>query len=166
MSAKGRNDVPGAENLLRGPEQSRQANFLELFFDLVLVFALKGVVDRVTPDLLSDDLVIRWASLLYALLLALPLLWLWTTTAHITSRFDPRHQGIQLMVLLSALGLLLMSTSLQDAFIGRGLVFAVPYVLLHLGRPLILAALVRGHAPFRASISGRRRGPPSRPCRG
>ncbi|MBQ1072675.1 low temperature requirement protein A [Micromonospora sp. C31] len=142
------NGGPETGGLLRGPEQSRQANFLELFFDLVLVFALKGVVDRVTPDLLSDDLVIRWASLLYALVLALPLLWLWTTTAHITSRFDPRHQGIQVMVLVSAFGLLLMTTSLQDAFIGRGLVFAVPYVLLQVGRPLILAALVRGRVPL------------------
>ncbi|MEV1145255.1 low temperature requirement protein A [Micromonospora sp. NPDC049799] len=147
-SAGGRNDAPGAENLLRGPEQSRQANFLELFFDLVLVFALKGVVDRVTPDLLSDEPVIRWASLLYALVLVLPLLWLWTTTAHITSRFDPRHQGIQLMVLASAFGLLLMTTSLLDAFIGRGLAFAMPYVLLQLGRPLILAVMLRGHVPL------------------
>ncbi|TWJ21331.1 low temperature requirement protein LtrA [Micromonospora endolithica] len=146
-TGEGRDD-PG--KLLRGPEQSRQANFLELFFDLVLVFALKGVVDRVTPDLLDSDLAIRWSSLLYAVLLALPLLWLWTTTVHITSRFDPRHQGIQVMVLVSAFGLLLMTTSLAHAFIGRGLVFAVPYVVLQVGRPLILAALVRGHLPLRA----------------
>jgi hypothetical protein len=43
-----------ARDVLRGEEESRQANFLELFFDLVLVFALIGVVSRVVPDLLSD----------------------------------------------------------------------------------------------------------------
>ncbi|WP_262284992.1 hypothetical protein [Micromonospora sp. MA102] len=36
-----------------------------MFFDLVLVFALIGVVSRVVPDLLSDDVRPRWLSLLY-----------------------------------------------------------------------------------------------------
>ena len=60
--------------MLRAEEESRQANFLELFFDLVLVFALIGVVSRVVPDLLSDLVHLRWLSLLYTVVLALPLL--------------------------------------------------------------------------------------------
>ncbi|NYH44737.1 low temperature requirement protein LtrA [Micromonospora jinlongensis] len=121
-----------------GRESAGQANFLELFFDLVLVFALNGVVSRIVPSLSSDDVTVRWASLSDTVVLALPLLWLWTTTGHITSRFDPRQRLIQLMVLASALGILIMSTSLPYAFYGRGLAFAVPYVLLQVGRPLLL----------------------------
>ncbi|MFF5051668.1 low temperature requirement protein A [Micromonospora sp. NPDC000663] len=121
-----------------GRESAGQSNFLELFFDLVLVFALNGVVSRIVPSLTSDDVSVRWASLYETVILALPLLWLWTTTGHITSRFDPRQRLIQLMVLASAFGILIMSTSLPYAFYGRGLAFALPYVLLQVVRPLLL----------------------------
>ncbi|MGN9813677.1 low temperature requirement protein A [Micromonospora sp. BQ11] len=136
--------VPG------GRESAGQANYLELFFDLVLVFALNGVVSRIVPSLASDDIVTRWASLLYTLVLALPLLWLWTTTSHITSRFDPGQRTIQLMVLASAFGMLIMATSLPYAFFGRGMAFALPYVLLQVGRPLLLIPTLPVGDPVRA----------------
>ncbi|MCW3840671.1 low temperature requirement protein A, partial [Micromonospora yasonensis] len=135
---------PG-QDLLQRREDVRQANFLELFVDLVLVFALAGVVSRVARDLVSDDVIVRWRAMAYMLVLALPLIWLWITTAHITSWFDPRRPKIQWIVLASAFGLLVMSSSLPSAFIGRGLAFVVPYVMLQVGRPLILMPALRGH---------------------
>ncbi|MEO3778270.1 low temperature requirement protein A [Micromonospora sp. B11E3] len=131
--------------LLQRREEVRQANFLELFVDLVLVFALAGVVSRVTRDIFSDDPVVRWQSLAYLLVLTLPLLWMWITTAHITSWFDPRRHKIQWIVLASAFGLLVMSTSLPFVFVGRGLAFVLPYVILQCGRPLVLMLALRGH---------------------
>ncbi|MFI6263220.1 low temperature requirement protein A [Micromonospora sp. NPDC051006] len=148
--------------IIRGEEDAQQASFLELFFDLVLVFALVGVVSRMVPDLLSENVGVRWRSLLYTLVLALPLLWLWTTTAYVTSRFDYRNRWIQLLVLVSAFGLLVMATSLYE-FEQRGAAFAVVYVVLHIGRPLVLRPLLREHEDVRglytrlaiwASISG------------
>jgi low temperature requirement protein LtrA len=145
------NTVRGeVENTLRGEEDSRQANFLELFFDLMLVFALIGVVSRVVPDLLAERATERWLALSYMIVLALPFLWLWTTTTYITSRFDPRHHRVQLMVLVSAFGQVIMSTSLPYAFVGRGLAFAAPYVLLQIVRPLLLLPLVRQREELRS----------------
>ncbi|MFG1660342.1 low temperature requirement protein A [Micromonospora chersina] len=142
----GRSSGPAqAGGILRSEEDARQASFLELFFDLALVFALTGVVSRIVPDLLSDNVHVRWLSLLYTIVLALPLLWLWTTTAYITSRFDCRSRWIQLLVLVSAFGLLIMATSLRYEFETRGASFAVVYVVLHVGRPLLLRPLLRGH---------------------
>ncbi|MEU1688930.1 low temperature requirement protein A [Micromonospora sp. NPDC005707] len=135
--------------IMRGEEDAQQASFLELFFDLVLVFALVGVVSRMGPDLLSDDVGVRWLSLLYAAVLALPLLWLWTTTAYLTSRFDYRNGWIQLLVLVSAFGLLIMATSLYE-FEQHGATFAIVYVVLHIGRPLLLRPLLRKHEQVRA----------------
>ncbi|MCW3819096.1 low temperature requirement protein A [Micromonospora sp. DR5-3] len=132
-------------DLLQRREDVRQANFLELFVDLVLVFALAGVVNRVARDIVSDDVLARWRAMAYMLVLSLPLIWLWITTAHITSWFDPRRRKIQYIVLASAFGLLVMSSSLPSAFIGRGLAFVLPYVILQLGRPLILIPTLRGH---------------------
>ncbi|SCL63968.1 Low temperature requirement protein LtrA [Micromonospora eburnea] len=126
--------------------ESRRANFLELFFDLVLVFALSGVVSRVVPDMSADIAARQWAGLLYVLVLVLPMMWLWTTTAHITSRFDPRRPAVQAMVLLTALGVVFMASSLPYAFVERGYAFAVPYVLLQVGRPLVLIWLLLDRA--------------------
>ncbi|MDZ5445851.1 low temperature requirement protein A [Micromonospora sp. 4G57] len=133
------------QDLLQRREDVRQANFLELFIDLALVFALAGVVSRVARDIVSEDLVVRWRAMTYLLVLALPLIWLWITTAHITSWFDPRRRKIQWIVLASAFGLLVMSTSLPYAFVGRGWAFVLPYVILLCGRPLILMPALRGH---------------------
>nr|WP_269459258.1 low temperature requirement protein A [Micromonospora echinaurantiaca] len=138
-----RHDVGRAESAVR---DGRRANFLELFFDLVLVFALAGVVSRVAPDLSADSVAKRWAGLLYILVLVLPIMWLWTTTAHITSRFDPRRPVVQAMVLLTALGVVFMASALPYAFFERGYAFAVPYVVLQVGRPLVLNTLVRDRA--------------------
>ncbi|MFF4877588.1 low temperature requirement protein A [Micromonospora sp. NPDC000668] len=135
--------------ILRGEEDAQQASFLELFFDLVLVFALVGVVGRMVPELLSDSAGMRWLALLDVVVLGLPLLWLWTTTAYVTSRFDYRNRWIQLLVLVSAFGLLIMATSLYE-FEQRGVAFAVVYVLLHIGRPLLLRPLLREHKEVRA----------------
>ncbi|MFC0505354.1 low temperature requirement protein A [Micromonospora costi] len=142
----GRRDGGGqGEDLLLRREDVRQANFLELFVDLVLVFALAGVVTRVARDIISEDVVVRWRSMAFLLVLALPLIWLWITTAHITSWFDPRRRKIQWIVLASAFGMLVMASSVPHAFVGRGLAFVVPYVLLQCGRPLILMPALRGH---------------------
>ncbi|MEU4565107.1 low temperature requirement protein A [Micromonospora sp. NPDC023956] len=136
----------GGEDLLHRREDVRQANFLELFVDLVLVFALSGVVNRVVRDITADETLVRIRSLGYLLVLALPLIWLWVTTAHITSWFDPRRRRIQWLVLASAFGLLVMSSSLPAVFDGRGWAFALPYVLLRVARPLVLIPTLRGHA--------------------
>ncbi|WP_346121898.1 low temperature requirement protein A [Micromonospora coerulea] len=133
------------QDLLQRREDVRQANFLELFVDLVLVFALAGVVTRVARDIVSEDVVVRWRAMAYLPVLSLPLIWLWITTAHITSWFDPRRRKIQWIVLASAFGLLVMSTSLPRAFVGRGWAFVLPYVILQCGRPLILMPALRGH---------------------
>ncbi|WP_210405982.1 low temperature requirement protein A [Micromonospora sp. MH33] len=134
-----------SQDLLQRREDVRQANFLELFVDLVLVFALAGVVSRVARDIVSEDVVVRWRSIAFLPVLSLPLIWLWITTAHITSWFDPRRRRIQWIVLASAFGLLVMSTSLPYAFVGRGWAFVLPYVILLCGRPLVLMPALRGH---------------------
>ncbi|MCX4470839.1 low temperature requirement protein A [Micromonospora sp. NBC_01655] len=147
----GRTSEPArAGGILRSEEDARQSSFLELFFDLVLVFALLGVVSRIVPDLLSNNVRLHWLSLPNTVVLALPLLRLWTTTTYITSRFDCRNHWIQLLVLVSAFGLLIMATSLPYEFEARGESFAVVYVLLHIGRPLLLRPLLREHEAIRA----------------
>ncbi|MEV1144877.1 low temperature requirement protein A [Micromonospora sp. NPDC049799] len=69
-----------------------------------------------------------------------------TTTSHITSRFDARRRAVQAMVLLTAFGVVFMASSLPYAFRERGWAYAVPYVVLQVGRPLVVIRLGRDPA--------------------
>ncbi|MEV5693005.1 low temperature requirement protein A [Micromonospora globbae] len=131
--------------LLRGERSNQQAGFVELFFDLVLVFALNRVVAVSAAGLASASRVERWDAFLRGLLVILPLMWVWGITAYVTARFDPRRTPIQLMVLVSALGMLLLGAAIPEAFDGQAFVFAGSYVVLQAGRSLALHRMLQGH---------------------
>ncbi|OKJ46688.1 hypothetical protein AMK25_06085 [Micromonospora sp. TSRI0369] len=132
--------------LLRGEWSKQEASFVELFFDLVLVFALNRVVATSTSQLASSPSSAgRWASLLQALLLILPLMWVWSMTAYSTARFEPRRLAVQVMVLVTAFGVLLLGVVTPKAFGGSAWMFAGVYVALQAGRALVVAVALRSH---------------------
>ncbi|MFG1678469.1 low temperature requirement protein A [Micromonospora sp. NPDC049282] len=130
--------------LLRGERSKQEASFVELFFDLVLVFALNRLVAS-TAQLASASGAVRWASLLQALLLILPLIWVWSMTAYSTARFEPRRLAVQVMVLVTAFGVLLLGVATPRAFDGSAWMFASVYVALQAGRALVVALALRSH---------------------
>ncbi|WP_165878283.1 low temperature requirement protein A [Micromonospora sp. MW-13] len=134
-----------AVRLLRGERSQQQASFVELFFDLVVVFALNQVVASTAPGLGSASVVEQWTTLLQATLLVLPLIWVWTLTAYGTARFDPRGNAAQVVVLVTAFGVLLLGVIVADAFETTVLAFAVIYVALQVGRVTVLALTLRTH---------------------
>ncbi|MGW4461329.1 low temperature requirement protein A [Micromonospora sp. NPDC004704] len=117
--------------LLRGPNTPMQPAFLELFYDLVYVFALTQIT-----HLLVDDL--TWRGALRAFVLLLALWWIWVLTAWLTDQFDPQHPLLQLYVILVMLGVLLMAIVLPQAFTRYGLLFALTYVTIHLTRHVFI----------------------------
>jgi len=132
----------GAAELLRRPGEPQRAAFLELFFDLVFVFALAT---------LSQELIERlgWSGGFQTLVLLLALWWVWSLTAGITDRFGPQRLAIQLMVIATMLGSLVMGAALPEAFGGQGLVFAGVYVGIQISRSLFLVLALRGHEVHR-----------------
>lgn len=136
--------------MLRGPESAQQATYVELFFDLVMVFALNRLVAYAEsalegPGLTSSDVARRWIAIGQILLLFAPLIWTWMLTAYVTARFDPRSPNTQLVVLGTAFALLVMGTSVPYAFDAGGLSFALAFAVTHVGRVLVTGYLVRGH---------------------
>jgi low temperature requirement protein LtrA len=127
----------GTAGLVRRPEDPQQATFLELFFDLVFVLALAQ---------LSRGLVrhLAWGGALQTLVLLLALVWVWGQTSGLTDRLDPRRAPIQLIVLWSMLGSLVLAAVAPEAFVRQGLVFAVAYVAIHLGRAVVIVLLRSG----------------------
>ncbi|MFK3980018.1 low temperature requirement protein A [Micromonospora sp. NPDC050397] len=117
--------------LVRGPGSPMQPAFLELFYDLVYVFALTQITHLLVQDL-------SWRAALRAFVLLLALWWIWVLTAWLTDQFDPQHPLLQLYVILVMLGVLLMAIVLPQAFARYGLLFAVAYVAIHLTRHVFI----------------------------
>ena len=100
---------------------------LELFFDLVYVFAITQL-----SHLLLSHLSVGGA--LETLFLLLVVWWAWVYTTWVTNWFDPERLPVRLMLVAVMLASLLMSVAIPDAFGERGLMFALAYVSIQVGR--------------------------------
>jgi low temperature requirement protein LtrA len=136
-----------AVGLLRPEGSATQASFVELFFDLFVVFTLTRLVSYAVANLSPDtEPLERWITLARALLMLLTLLWAWTITTYVTAWFDPKRPVVQIFVVSTAFGMLIMGASILQAFDGRAAGFAYPYVIMQLVRTLALGLMLRGHA--------------------
>ncbi|MDI5942657.1 low temperature requirement protein A, partial [Micromonospora sp. DH15] len=130
--------------LLRGAVSSPRASFLELFFDLVFVFALTRVSQRIIDDVASPGRDV-WSEVAQTLLLFLALWLVWTLTAWVTSRYEPERGVIQFVVVASMFGSMVMAVALPRAFAERALTFACAYLAMQIGRPLLVTVALRRH---------------------
>jgi low temperature requirement protein LtrA len=114
--------------------QQRVTN-VELFFDLVYVFAITQLTRFLEEDL-------TWQGVSRALLLLLAIWWAWIYTAWVTNWLHPDARAVRIVLFGAMLASLIVSATLPDAFGERGLVFAVTYVIMQLGRTcfVVLAA--------------------------
>src|SRR5919112_2493684 len=99
----------------------------ELFFDLVYVFAVTQLSHR-----LLEELTI--ANALETLFLLLAVWWAWVYTTWVTNWFDPDRLPVRLMLVGVMLASLVMSAAIPEAFSERGLMFALAYVTIQVGR--------------------------------
>ncbi|HVG98488.1 MAG TPA: low temperature requirement protein A [Chloroflexota bacterium] len=106
---------------------------LELFFDLVYVFAVTQL-----SHLLLEHLTLHGAF--QTLLLLLAVWWAWIDTAWVTNWFDPDRRPVRQMLMLVMLASLIVSATIPQAFGPYGLIFACAYVALQVGRCLFCVA--------------------------
>ena len=121
-----------------GGEQATTA--LELFFDLVYVFAVTQL-----SHLLIGSL--TWAGAGRTAFLLVVVWWAWIYTTWMVNWFDPEHPRVRVVLLGAMLVSLLMAAALPGALKDHGLLFAGAYVVLQVGRNGAAAAIVdRTHA--------------------
>ncbi|MFK3983894.1 low temperature requirement protein A [Micromonospora sp. NPDC050397] len=136
-------------NLLRKRESPQRPTFLELFFDLVYVFALTRIVHELVLDYtrghVAETLTTSLSENGETLLLFLALWWIWAQTAWTTSRYDPFQPAIQFVVLATMFGSLLLAVAISGALAETGLLFASTYVAIQVGRTLFFVLTLRGH---------------------
>ncbi|MDQ4002019.1 MAG: low temperature requirement protein A, partial [Actinomycetota bacterium] len=104
---------------------------LELFFDLVYVFAITQL-----SHLLLDHLTVGGA--LETLFLLLAVWWAWVYTTWIANWFDPDRLPVRLLLVALMLASLVMSVAIPEAFGERGLMFALAYVTIQVGRTVFV----------------------------
>src|SRR5918998_3558735 len=121
-------DADHGGGLLRARDgEEQRVTPLELFFDLVYVFAITQL-----SHLLLDHLTIEGA--LETLFLLLVVWWAWQYTTLFTNWFDPDRLAVRLVLVAVMLASLVMSVAIPEAFSDRGLMFAAAYVAIQVGR--------------------------------
>lgn len=123
--------------------EEQRATFLELFFDLVFVFA----VTQVSHVLLEDISLTGAAKTLFLLLVVW---WAWIYTAWMTNWFDPDEVAVRIVLLAGMLASLLMAIAIPEAFGDRALLFAAGYVGLQLVRNTFVVLAIHDSEPLRA----------------
>ena len=124
-------------SLLRDRAGEQRVTNIELFFDLVYVFA----VTQLSHHLLEHPTV--EGALQTALLLAI--VWLpWAYTTWVTNWFDPERIPIRSLLVVLMLASLVMSAGLPEAFDARGLMVAAALVAIQVGRTVFVVLAIPG----------------------
>jgi low temperature requirement protein LtrA len=124
-------------DLVRRTAGAARVTNVELFFDLVYVFA----VTQLSHHLLHNPTVT--GALQTALLLAM--VWLvWAYTAWVTNWLDPQRMPVRLLLIALLLVALVMWAAIPEAFGSRGLIIGIGYAVSQIGRSVFaLVALWR-----------------------
>jgi low temperature requirement protein LtrA len=124
------------------------ATTLELFYDLVFVFA----ITQVSHVILDHE--VTWEYAGQAALCLLVVWWAWQYTTWVTNELDPESSVVRLLLIALMLASLLMAIAIPEAFGDKALLFAGSYVAIQVGRHAFLTFA----AAERASVERERAG--------
>jgi low temperature requirement protein LtrA len=121
----------------RQVEPGQRVTPLELFFDLVFVFAITQVT-----GFLADNP--TWGGLLRGLMLLGALWWAWAAYAWLTNTLNPEEGAVRLAVFGSIGAMLIVSLATPNAFGADGVVFGVSYFVVRALHLVLYAIAGRG----------------------
>lgn len=129
----------------RAHENHGKVTSVELFFDLIFVFA----VTQLSHSLLEHFTLL---GALHTLLLTLGVWWVWIYTSWVTNWLDPEKIPTRLALLVLMLAGLILSASIPEAWTERAVSFACAYVFMQVGRSLYFLWAVAGNAGMVANF--------------
>ncbi|MGE8096802.1 low temperature requirement protein A [Pseudomonas fluorescens] len=121
----------------RGSQDSGKVGMIELFFDLVFVFA----VTQLSHTLLAH---LTIGGAVQVALMMVAVWWVWIFTSWVTNWLDPEKLPIRLGLFGLMVAGLLLSSSIPKAFTEHGVMFAAAFVFMQVGRTLFAIWAVRG----------------------
>lgn len=125
---------------VRGHHESSRVTFVELFFDLVFVFA----VTQLSHGLLAQ---LSLTGLAHATVLLIAVWWSWINAAWVTNWLDPARPAVRMMLFALMLAGLVFAAAIPRAFEDRAVAMAVAYVSMHLVRDLTMLWSLNRHDP-------------------
>ena len=126
------------QNLLRTRQGHTRVTYVELFFDLVFVFA----ITQLSHTLLEH---LTLVGAFQTLFLLLAVWWVWMYTCWFTNWIDPDKPAVRMMMFALMLAGLLMSASIPHAFEHEGLLFACAYSFMQVIRTAFLLNAMHVH---------------------
>jgi low temperature requirement protein LtrA len=127
-------------------EREQRVTPLELFFDLVFVFAFT----QVTTVLSHDP---HWSGLGHALLLLVALWWAWAWYAWLTNAVDPNEALVWGTVIVASGAMFIGALAVPEAFGRHGRVFGLAFLIVALMWLTLYALSARGDPDlFRAVL--------------
>ena len=119
------------EQMRRTASNQQRSTPLELFYDLVFVFAITQV-----SHLLLEHL--TWEGVGQAALVLLVVWWAWNYTTWVTNELDTDLLVVRLLLIGIMLASMLLAVAIPRAFEDHGLLFAGSYVAIQVGRHTFL----------------------------
>lgn len=119
---------------------AHRVTFVELFFDLVFIFA----VTQISHHLIATG---NAVTLLQTVIMTLAVWWVWVDTAWVTNWLNPEKPRVRGLLIAMMLLCLLMGSAIPEAFGDKGVLFAVCLVAVQLARSIFT---VLAFARFRA----------------
>jgi low temperature requirement protein LtrA len=126
-------------------EREQRVTPLELFFDLVFVFAFTQVT-----TVISDDP--TWRGLGRGLLILAALWWAWAAYAWLTNTVDPGVGVVSGAVLVAVAAMFVAALAVPDAFGRHGVVFGIAFLIVNVMHLTLYALGARGDRDLLAAI--------------
>jgi len=120
--------------------EDQRVTFVELFFDLVFVFAVTQLSHSLVHHLSLEGLA-------QTTLLMMAVWWVWIDTSWCTNWLDPERTPVRLLLFALMLGGLVLSSSIPQAFSTRRQAFAFAYASIQVSRCLFMLWALRRTSP-------------------
>lgn len=129
-------------------ENDSEVTHIELFFDLVFVFAITQ---------LSHHLLVHLSlfGALEGVVMLLAVWWVWIYTSWSTNWLDCNRAAVRLMLLAMMLGGIALASAIPKAFGSSGALFAGAYIAMQIGRSIFMIVASRKESVARVRNSMR-----------
>jgi low temperature requirement protein LtrA len=128
----------------RGTEE--RVKPLELFFDLIFVFAITQVTGLVYDDP-------TWAGIARGLVILTVLWWAWAAYAWLTSTVDPDEGGVRMAMFVAMGAMLIASLAVPDAFGDDALLFVGAYAFVRVAHLVLYTIAGWGDRDLLAAVA-------------
>ena len=119
---------------------------LELFFDLIFVFAITQVTGFVVEDP-------TWAGLVKGLLVLAVLWWAWTAYAWLTNTINPEEGEVRIAMFGAMGAMLIASLAVPDVFGDDALLFACAYGFVRMAQLVLYTVAGRGDRDLLSAVA-------------